>query len=233
MDVFYTILINEDHSFTHSIRKRIMQRSNNIDQIRFLVNPTYNDLDMAKMSVLLECRTPISHTYIPITLQKSEELYKNRIQYILPLDLKLTKEFGELELTVKFTYLSLNDDGTFTEHVRTIGSTSITIDKIVDWSDYIPTSDLDNIVQIMLTNQSILKQQKEYAEMIAYEKADNIAKDKETNEIYLTSNGVEIGSRITDTGSCDCEDGVAVTVFENLSSDSVGDNENIDNVIEF
>ena len=91
MGDMYTILINEDHSFIHTKKKRIMQRSN-VDAIRFLVNPQYNDLDMTTASAVIEIRMPVSHTYVPITLTQSAELYKDRVEFILPLDLNLTKE---------------------------------------------------------------------------------------------------------------------------------------------
>lgn len=208
MNNMYTILINEDHSLIHTNRKRIMCGSNMIDSIRFLVNQFYNDLDMMKVNTVLEYKTPISKTYGTLVLEPSEELYKNKVEFLLPIDIRFTSESGELEFNINFTYLSTNDDGTFKEQVRPICSTSILIEDTAHWSDYISdsTSNLDNLTQIMLENQKILEQQKVYAEMIALEKADGIAKDEETNEIYLTSNGKEIGNRVKDEeGTCDCD----------------------------
>lgn len=231
MSNMYTILINEDHSFTHTNKKRIMQRSTNIDKIHFLVKPMYNDLDMTMVSAMLEIRTPVSHTYIPITLTPSAELYKNMVEFVLPIDIKMTKEAGDLEMTVKFCYVTKDANGVFEERVRTIGNTSLTIHEIVNWSDYIPNADLDNIVQIMLTNQSLIEEQRELAEMIAYEKADGIEKDEETNEIYLTSQGKEIGKRIKDSDNCVSEDGVPVVDFAIIEPDEP--DSTVDNVIEF
>lgn len=232
MSEMYTILINEDHSFTHTKKKRIMQRSSNIDTIRFLVNPTYNNLDMMQASTIVELRMPISHKYIPITLSPSAELYKNKVEFLLPLDLSLTKEAGELELTIKFSNLEMDENGEFIEIVRTIGLTSITIHEIVNWSDYIPSADMDNIVQIMLKNQSLLEQQNENINMMNAEKADGIAKDETTNEIYLTSNGVEIGTRIKDSDTCLSEDGVPVVDFTVIKPEEPEAN-TVNNVVEF
>lgn len=238
MSDMYTILINDDHSFLHTVRKRIMCRSNMIDNIRFLVNPTYGDLDMTKVNAVLEYVTPISRTYGTVVLNPSAELYHNRVEYIVPVDLKFTNEVGELELTINFSYLVLDaETETFKEQVRRIGSTSITIHNDVRWSDYIANSSLDNIAQIMLTNQSILEQQKVYAEMIAYEKADSIAKDEETNEIYLTSQGREIGARIKDSDSC-ADGEIPVVDFDDIKTDSdvnTGESEEkeVNNVVEF
>lgn len=232
MSEMYTILINEDHSFTHTNKKRIMYRSNDIDSIRFLVKPTYGDLDMTTCNTVLEYVTPISRKYDVIVLKPSAELYKNRVEFILPIDTRFTSEVGELELTINFSYLSMNDDGTFKEQVRTIGYTSLLIEDTVRWSDYIASSSLDNIAQIMLTNQSMMEEIKAQAELIAYEKADSIAKDEETNEIYLTSNGVEIGKRIVDSDTCTAEDGVPVVDFSVIEPEKPEDGL-VDNVVEF
>lgn len=214
----YTILINDNHSFTHTSRKRIMYGSNLIDGIRFLVNPFYNDLDMMKANAIFEYKLPASKTYGTIVLTASEELYKNRVEFILPIDTRFTGEVGELEFSINFSYLSTNDDGTSKEQVRPIGTTSIFIEDTEHWSDYISdsTSHMESIAQIMLDNQKILEQQKVYAEMIASERADGIAKDEETNEIYLTSQGKEIGSRVKDeagSSDIDLEKGIPVIEF--------------------
>jgi len=237
MSDMYTILINEDHSFTHTNKKRIMCRSTGIDKVKFLVNQTYGNLDMTTCNVVLEYVTPISRKYDVIVLTKSEELYKNRVEYILPIDTRFTSEVGDLEFTISFTNLNLDntvDINAFTEQVRKIGTTTITIHDTVRWSDYIASSSLDNIAQIMLTQQSLMEQQKVYAEMIAYSKADGIAKDEETNEIYLTSNGVKLGEGVIDDGIG--EDGIPII---KLNPDDSGE-ENIpvvpeedDNVVEF
>lgn len=163
MDNMYTILINEDHSFTHTVRKKIMCRSTGIDSIRFLVNQTYGDLDMKEANVVLETRTPISKTYKPVVLEASEELYKNRVEFIFPITIEYTKEVGDLEFTINFSYLEKDEDGNFTERVRRIGVTSIEIYDTVHWSDYIADSNLDNIAQIMLSQQSLLEEQRKIA----------------------------------------------------------------------
>lgn len=230
----YTILINDDHTFTHTNKTRIMHRSNKIESIQFLVNPTYNDLDIEQSNVVLEYVTPISREYNTIVLKKSEERYKNKVQFILPVTIDLTSEVGELELTINFSRLIKNDDDTFAEQVRTIGSTSIKIWETKNWSDYIADTKLDNIAQMMLTQQSLLEQQKVYAEMIAYEKADGIAKDEDTNEIYLTCGGKQIGQRIKDSDSLVDEGGIPTVDFGHESDDSgfdIYDEEGFDAVI--
>lgn len=220
MNNMYTILINEDHSLIHTVRKKIMRRSTGIDSIRFLVNPTYGDLDSKKANVVLELRTPITHTYKAIVLEASEELYRDKVEFIFPITIENTVEAGNLELTVNFSYLEQDSEGNFIERVRRIGKTFVEISEDVNWSDYIASSELDNIAAMMMMQQSLMEQQKEYVEMIAYKKADGIAKDEETNEIYLTSNGVKLGDGVIDE-KCDSNDEEGVPIVDlNKSSDT-------------
>ena len=232
MNDCYTILIQEDNSFVHTVKKKIMQRSTGIDTVRFLVGQNYGDLDMSKVSIILEYVTPVSKTYDTITLTQSENLYRNKVEFLLPIDLKFTSEVGDLELTINFAYLEKQEDGRFVERVRKTGTTYITIHKSPSWSDYIPDEKLDNIAQIMLKQQSLLEEQKALAEIIASEKVDGITKDESTKEIYLTSNGKKLGKGVIDeTG--DCEDGVPVVEFSVVEPDEPDTDKPVDNVVEF
>lgn len=220
MNSMYTILINENHSLIHTVRKKIMRRSTGIDSIRFLVNQIYGDLDATKANVVLEIRTPITHKYKAVKLTASEELYKDKVEFIFPITIENTLEVGNLELTINFSYLEKDSEGNFIERVRKIGKTSIEICEDVNWSDYIASDSLDNIAQIMMSQQALMEQQAEYAEMIAYKKADGIAKDEETNEIYLTSNGIKLGDGVIDE-KCDSNDEEGVPVVDlNTSLDT-------------
>lgn len=237
MSDFYTILINDDHSFTHAVRKRIMHRSNNIDSIKFLVKPTYNGfeypLDMSKVNVVVQYVTPISRTYKPVILKPEKELYKNRVQYILPITIDMTKEVGELELTINFSYLLMKDEG-FIEQVRPLGYTSLTIEETKNWSDYIPESDLDNIAQMMLLNQSVAEQNRINIELMNESMVKSLKRNEADNTLYLVNeDGVQIGEAVSaDLGDCDCEYGIPVVDFTIVEPEKP-DDELVDNVVEF
>lgn len=197
----YTILVNDDNTLLASHPVRIMYRSTGVDNIRFLVKPIWNGLDMTKFTVALEYRLPISHTYDVIFLTPSAELYKERLEYVLPVDISLTCEVGDIELALIFAYPEAIENGEIKEYVRKTDSIGVKICDTNRWSDYIADTRLDNIAQMILINKAIANEIKANAELIAYSKADGIAKDETTNEIYLTSNGVEIGNRIKDADS--------------------------------
>lgn len=232
----YTILIRDDHSFSHTNKNRIMKRSNMIDTIRFIVNPIYGDgstqLDMAKTNVVLEYVTPISRKYGTVILHPEEELYKGKVQYLLPLDLKFTSEAGELELTINFSYLSMDTNGNYIEQVRPIGYTSLEITDTKNWSDYIPSADLDNIAQMMLLNQSIAEQNRVNIELMNDMMPTSIKKDDES--IYLINeSGQKVGESISidSINDCDCENGVPVVDFNVVQPEE--SEETVNNVVEF
>ena len=107
----YTILVNDDNTLTTSIRERIMQRSKLVDSLHFLVSPTYKGLDMTDFTVTMEYILPVSKEYVSEVLVKSEELYKEMLEYKLPFDTDLTKEAGEIEVKLTFSKVDLDEDG--------------------------------------------------------------------------------------------------------------------------
>lgn len=231
----YTILINADNSLTQSIKEPIMHRESNVHTFRFLVDPIwiYNgvETDMRNYTCILEYRTPISERYAPVVLTPSAELYKDKLEYIMPITTKLTAEVGELEMKFIFTWVEMTPDGKFVEHSRKTSSTAVTIIPVEQWSDYIANSDLDNLAQIMMQNQAQIEQNRLYAEMIMATKADGVKYDRDTNILSLISQGVEIDSAQLEENNCDCEDGVPVVDFTIVEPGE--EDPKLDNVIEF
>lgn len=73
----YTILLTENNEAIVSQKSRIMQRSKLVDDIHFLTLPTYNDMEMAPFTLLLEYRLPVTNEYRTEYLVKSDDLYKD------------------------------------------------------------------------------------------------------------------------------------------------------------
>lgn len=235
--MIHTILINNDNTITKRMNGAIMHRSSNVDSLRILVDPMYTDhlgdLNMSECSCVMEFTTP-SRKYIPKVLTPSAELYKNKIEYLLPITLELTKDFGELEFKFIFNKLEINSEGSFKERSRKISSSSISIIPVEQWSEYIASDNLDSIAQMMLANQSIANQQKAYAEMILQTKIDNLEYDKDSNILTGYADGVPVDSvQLEDVSSgCLCENGVPVVDFSNIAPTPDDGNE-VDNVVEF
>ena len=192
----YTILVNDDNTLTTSVRERIMQRSKLVDSLHFLVEPTYKELDIADFTVTLEYVLPISKKYKVETLIKSDELYKERLEYKLPFDTNLTREYGDIEIQLTFTKVDLDEEGKDIQYVRKTSTTSITIVPISAWSDVIPDEALTDLDQKILKTDAQIKELHEIQENILVEKADNLVLDEENKELYLTAEGNQIGNKV-------------------------------------
>lgn len=145
----YTILLNNDHELITTQRERIMQRSSMVNKLHFLVPPTYEDLDMTNTTVCMEYLTP-GREYNPEVLVRSEELYKDHLEYKLPLTTKLTKEAGDLEIQLTFTAVDMDADGKVIQIIRKTSPTIIKIIPIAAWSDVIPDATLTALDQRMI-----------------------------------------------------------------------------------
>lgn len=237
----YTILVKNDDTMVATNREPIYHRTSLVRNLRFLVDPLYNDgngtLDMRTYICTLEYKTPISNTYVPVILTPSVELYKEKVEYLLPVDTAITSEVGNVELKLSWIKLENGEDGTFKERVRKIPVITIEVLPVAQWSDYVADSKLDNIAQILLTNQAQNEQMKVYIDQIqqlaqynALTKADNMTYDEDTNTLQLQSMGMPIGNPIK-LEECNNEDGIPVVDFTTVEPDD-GDKE-VDNVVEF
>lgn len=191
----YTILVTDSNELIATNKERIMRRSKLVDKLHFLVDPNYKGLDMSKFTVTMEYVLPVSRDYCSETLTLSEELYKDKLEYLVPFDTKLTKEPGEIEIQLTFTSVDLNADGTSTQYVRKTSPTTIDIIPISAWMDIIPDAALGSLDQRLLKADAMINAVADITENFYSTKADNIIlTDK--NKIQLTSEGNPIGNAI-------------------------------------
>lgn len=231
----YTVLVKDDNTLVTTIRTNIMHRSSMVDGFRVLVNPTYNKeekFDMRDFQCIMEYKTPISDTYTPEVLTPLDELHKDKLDYRLPVDTKITSEVGDIEFKFMFIRVDMDSDGNVIERVRKTSSSTLKVLPVAKWSDYIADAKLDSIAQVLLMNQAVANQLGAYADMLNDTKADSIERDDETHEFYLTANGKEIGNRVKDVGGITDEYGVPIVDFASIPVSPDEDGE-VDNVVEF
>lgn len=216
----YTILLDETNQLVTSIKERIMQRSKLVDSLHFLIDPMYKGIDMSDFTVTLEYLLPVSREYKTEILVKSDGLYKERLEYKLPLDTCLTKEAGKIEVQLTLTKVELNPDGTSVQRVRKTSPTTVTILPISAWSDIIADSALSALDQRLIQVDAMLNAVNEMNMYLDETKADNIIYDKETNTIQLTANGTPIGDAV-EYASCgiksfdvDENDNITITLLD-------------------
>lgn len=228
----YTILVNDLHELVTSPNQneRIMQRSKLVDKIHFLVPPNYKGFDMTNTTVCLEYTKPVSREYKIELLTKSEQLYKEHLEYILPIDTELTKEAGSLELQLSFTTVTMNSNGEVKQHVRKTEPTYINIIPIANWSLEIPDDLLTPIDQRLIKLDMVAQQMADINMALADSIPDDIV--MEEGRAYLSQNGKVMPNTIgIPIENCECETGVPVVDFSETKKEP--DDGTVDNVVEF
>lgn len=194
----YTFLINADNTLTASLVERIMERSKLVNNLHFLADQTWQGLNMADYTVLLEYVLPVSKRYKTEILTKSKELYKNRLEYILPFDTNLTSEPGDIQMWLTFATVDMTEKGQTIQRVRKVGPGVVHIIPVDNWAEMIPDEALSSLDQRILELIALNKSMYDQLNTNLDGKADNIK--YQNNILQLTSNGKEIGNAVEITG---------------------------------
>lgn len=229
----YTLLLTENNELVTTVKERIMQRSKLVDNLHFLVDPMYKGIDMSSFTVMMEYLTPVSREYRTEILIKSEELYKQMLEYKLPFDTQLTREAGRIEVQLTFVKVGLDADGNSMQQVRKTSKAVINIVPISAWSDIIADSALTALDQRLIQVDAMLNAANEFNQYLYETKADNVTYDKETQCLQLTANGKPIGDKIVlnvvSENSSVCvkylevnEDGDLIVTYSNGATENVG-----------
>lgn len=213
----YTILITETNELVTSQRERIMQRSKLVDNLHFLSDQTYKEIDMSTFTVLLEYILPVSKEYHSEILMLSDTLYKDKLEYKIPFDTPLTKEAGDIQIQISFIKVDLDADGKQVQYVRKTSPTTITIIPITAWSDVIADNALNSIDQRIIQTQAMINALEDMSQQLItnYDnKADDLS--YENGELQLKGGGKKIGTKvkINSDSSCGCEGSDSIKVIE-------------------
>ena len=195
----YTLLVNEKNEIVTTVKERIMQRSKLVDDLHFLVEPIYKGIDMSDFTVMMEYILPVSREYKTEILVKSDELYKDCLEYKLPFDTCLTKEAGRIEVQLSFLRVILDEEGNNIQQVRKTSPATITIVPISAWSNVIADSALTALDQRLIQVDALLNAANEFNQYLHETKADNVIDGEDENGRYiqLTANGTPIGNKIS------------------------------------
>lgn len=195
----YTLLVNEKNEIVTTVKERIMQRSKLVDDLHFLVEPIYKGIDMSDFTVMMEYILPVSREYKTEILVKSNELYKDCLEYKLPFDTCLTKEAGRIEVQLSFLRVILDEEGNNIQQVRKTSPATITIVPISAWSNVIADSALTALDQRLIQVDALLNAANEFNQYLYETKADNVIDGEDENGRYiqLTANGQPIGNKIS------------------------------------
>lgn len=234
----YTILVNPDNSLYGSQKSRIMQRSKLVDELRFIVEPTYNGIDMTSATVMLEYVLPVSRKYKTALLVLDDERYNDCfLQYKLPFDVGMTSEAGTLELQLTFAYVEMDSNGIGIQRVRKTSPTTIEIIPITAWSDIIPDDALSSLDERLIKLDAQMRAMNDYLDVLDENKVDNLVYNDKEETLHLSANGKRVGDKVSVREMLD--DGIPVVDLNGSNSDT--DNKDgcdcgcdcEDNVVEF
>lgn len=193
----YTILVTQDNELITSVKERIMQRSKLVDSLHFLVDQVYKGIEMKDFTVRVSyCLAGSTNEPKSELLSLSSELYKDKLEYKLPFDSELTREAGDIELSLSFTKSEMDTEGNVKQLVRKTSTCFVTIIPISKWLDAPTDGNLSAIDREILKTQEMIRALDEMGDSLAMTKADNIVLDAETHELYLTADGKVIGNKI-------------------------------------
>lgn len=210
----FTILVADDNQLIITNRERIMQRSKLVDDLCFLVRPTYKGYNMEDCTVTMLYCLPESRRAVSETLTKSDKMHGEFLQYILPFDTALTSEAGDVKVKLSFVLADLDIDGKPIQRVRKTDEVVIPIVSTDSWGAIIPDSMLDALDQRILKQDAQIKELAELGKLINDTKADNIRYNKASKELQLSSSGKAIGDAVViDSCECDDTDGIPAVEF--------------------
>lgn len=198
----YTFLMDENKDLFTTVSCNLFQHESLVDKIQFLLPQTYQEFDLTDATVVLKYATVdnVAHSEI---LTKDEELYKEKLRFLLPVDSELSRMAGTIKLRLTITKIDVAENKQYVLHSSEI---SLEIKPLKDYYAFKPDESLEFVDQMVGKLTAQLEAAAKLAEAYDTTKADNLVyKD---DSLQLTANGKKIGNAVN-IKSCD-EDGVPV-----------------------
>lgn len=191
-----TYLIHNDKYITKSESSAIVEKSNNIDDIRFIAPKVFNGFELENFDFVLQYILPISKT-VHIESIKGIEYDANSLVYTLPTTAKkITSEPGIVEMSISLVKVELDENGNQIRYVLNCANTAtLNIIPMANWFN-VPDDGISELADLYLANKAMAENLAAIAQVIRDNKADSIYLDAEDSSIYLTSKGEAIGEKI-------------------------------------
>ena len=155
----YTLKITDENTVVTTVKESIMERSNCVDKIQILTSKMYREqIDMSDASLYMKYKLPISNKIKTVQLIANDLQYKeNYIQYLIPAEVALTAESGNIEVTFTVLKPVHNEDDTFTSYIRKTTSGTIYITPLVQFDKYEPSELFSETDQRLLKIEGYIK----------------------------------------------------------------------------
>lgn len=148
----YTLKITDENTVVTTVKEKIIERSNYVDQIQIVVAKLYREqIDMSDCTVYMRYVLPVTGKIKMTQLIPNDLAYENDyIQYLIPAEAYLTAEAGDIEVSFTFLKLVSNEDDSTTSYIRKTQSGVIHISPLAAFAKYEPDEMFDEIDQRLL-----------------------------------------------------------------------------------
>ena len=195
----YTLKITDENTVVTTVKERLVERSNDVDNIQIITAKLYKEqLDMSDTSLYMKYKLPVTDK-IKITQLKPNNLnYEtNYIQYLIPADVNLLAEAGDIEVSFTFLKLVSNDDDSVTSYVRKTTSGVIHVSPLAAFDKYEPSEMFTETDQRLLALIATVKDLNAQSKAIYENMVKDIRINTDDKKITLTDrNGDDTGEGI-------------------------------------
>lgn len=195
----YTLKITDENTVVTTVKEKIIERSNYVDNIQIVVAKLYRgQIDMSDAKVYMNYTLPVSNKIKMITLTPNDLTYENDyIQYLIPAEAYLTAEAGDIEVSFTFYKLISNEDDSITSYVRKTTSGVIHISPLAAFDKYEPSEYLDEIDQRILAMEALQKDMMAMSEATYNGMVQDVHINTEDRKVILTDrDGNDTGTGI-------------------------------------
>lgn len=175
----YTIKVNPDKTLTTTIKTTLMQKENGIDQIQFLLPPTYESQDLSEYMITMVWRDPNGNSHTGL-LERDLEMYRNYIRCVYTATKEFLSQAGEIEVWLNMMNPALDDDIPY-KTLRTF-STVIRVDKPGSYADF--------------ADYEALEAMKQKIKDLDDSMPTDLAIDEETDNLHLVHGDEQIGDGV-------------------------------------
>lgn len=195
----YTLKITDENTVVTTVKERLVERSNDVDNIQIITAKLYKEqLDMSDTSLYMKYKLPVTDKIKITQLIPNNLNYEtNYIQYLIPADVNLLAEAGDIEVSFTFLKLVSNDDDSVTSYVRKTTSGLIHVSPLAAFDKYEPSEMFTETDQRLLALIAAVKDLNAQSKAIYENMVKDIRLNTDDKKITLTDrNGDDTGEGI-------------------------------------
>ena len=195
----YTLKITDENTVVTTVKERLVERSNDVDNIQIITAKLYKEqLDMSDTTLYMKYKLPVTDKIKITQLIPNNLNYEtNYIQYLIPADVNLLAEAGDIEVSFTFLKLVSNDDDSVTSYIRKTTSGVIHVSPLAAFDKYEPSEMFTETDQRLLALIAAAKDLNAQSKAIYENMVKDIHLNTDDKKIMLTDrNGDDTGEGI-------------------------------------